>query len=222
MFFGIGLIVAITGCIPVVSWFLAGPLLVGVYYAMLRQYSGQNVEFGMLSIGFSKFFPALIVGFLLLLPGIVVNGYRTGLSIAQALAIYNPNELTGGMVAIMGIISLLINGFALIGGFILGISLVFAPLLLAEHDLSAIQAIKLSAKAGWGNFGGLFVLFLLLGLLLIGGVLALCIGIFFVIPILYAAFTVAYRQVFPSPHNPNHFNAPPPPPNYGNMHGQSI
>lgn len=220
MFFGMSLIVVIVGIIPVVSWIIAGPLMVGVYYAMLRQYDRENVEFGMMFSGFSKFFPAMVVGFLLLLPGIVVNSYNWGLRIAQALAIYNPNELTGGLLTVMAIISFLVTGFALIGGIILSISLIFALPLIAEHDLSIMDAIKLSAKAGWGNVGGLFLVFLLIVLMLIAGVLACCIGVFFVIPMIYATMTVAYRQVFPKG-APQQFNQPAPA-NYGNMAGQSF
>lgn len=187
---------------------------------MLRQYNGQNAEFGMLSQGFSKFVPAMVVGFLMLLPGIIANTYRVGLSIAQSLGIFNPNELTGGALAIMTIISFLINGFLIVGGLIMGISLVFSLPLLAEYDLSIMDTIKLSAKAGWANVGGLIVLFLLLGLIMLGGVFALCIGIFFVIPMLYASFTVAYRQVFQGSNNANaggQYNNPPSPQSYGNM-----
>ncbi len=220
MFFGIGLIALVLGCIPVVSWIIGGPIMVGVYYAMLRQYNGEPVEFGMISKGFSKFVPAMVIGFLMLLPGIVINGYNYGLRLAEALAILNPNEMTGGLVSLMAIFSFLVTIFSLVGGFILGISLTFSLPLLAEHDLSLMEAIKLSSKAGWGNVGGLSLLFLLIALMLIVGALACCIGIFFVFPMIYAAITVAYRQVFPN-NSPQQFN-PPTPGNYGNMAGQSF
>lgn len=197
MFFGMGAIILILGCIPVISWIIAGPILVGVYYAMLRQYRGESVEFGMLFQGFNKFFPAMIIGFLFLLPGGISNLYRIGLRLAEFLAIYNPNELTGGLAALMTLLSFLISGFTLLGSIILFITLAFGLPLLAEYDLSLMEAIKLSAKAGWGNFGGMFLLMLLLGAIILAGILALCVGLFFVLPIIYAAITVAYKQVFP-------------------------
>ena len=48
MFFGIGVLVFILGCIPIVSWFLLGPIFVGIYAALLKQYQGEKADFGML------------------------------------------------------------------------------------------------------------------------------------------------------------------------------
>ena len=60
------------------------------------------------------------------------------------------------------------------------------------------------------------MLFIFEFLLALAGVLALCIGIFFVIPIIYAANAFAYRQVFPWVRD--NFNmAPPPPTAYGDF-----
>lgn len=217
MFLAIGVIIVILGCIPVVSWFLIGPLLVGVYAALLKQYRGEKADFGMLFSGFSKFFPAFVIGLLLILPGILLNTYNMAMRIAQFLAIFNPNELTAGAATILGLVGLLLNVLALVGSIICGITFTFGLPLLADKDLPLMDAIKLSARAGWANFGGLFLLFLLLGLIMIGGIIALCIGIFFVLPIIYAAFTVAYRQVFPEQSGGGQF-IPPPPAQYGNVH----
>ncbi len=209
-FFGIGVLVLILGCIPVVSWFLIGPLLVGIYAGLLIQYRGERADFGILFSGFSKFFPAFVIGLLLLLPGIILNFYNLSIRIAQALAIFNPNELTAGAATLFGLFGFLLNILALIGSILFGITFTFALPLLADKDLSLGDTIKLSAKAGWANAGGLFLLLLLLGLILVGGILALCIGIFFVLPLVYAALTVAYRQVFPLPSNSLPFTSPPP------------
>lgn len=210
MFFSIGLLILILGCIPVVGWIVVGPLMVGIYAGMLVQHRGGKADFGTLFSGFSKFFPAFVIGLLLLFPGIVANGYRLAIRIAQALAIFNPNELTAGAAVLVGVLGFMVNMLALIGSIVFGITFTFGLALLADKDLSLMETIKLSAKAGWANAGGLFLLFLLLGLIMIGGVLALCIGLLFVLPLIYAALTVAYRQVFPMPNDPPLYNAPPP------------
>jgi uncharacterized membrane protein len=56
------LAIIIGGCIPVVQWFLIGPITVGVYYAMLTQMRGEAVSFEMLFKGFSNFVPAMVIG----------------------------------------------------------------------------------------------------------------------------------------------------------------
>ncbi len=63
MYLGIALIAMIlSGCIPCVSLFLAGPILGGVYYVLLREMRGEPVEFGMMFKGFEKFVPLMVVG----------------------------------------------------------------------------------------------------------------------------------------------------------------
>lgn len=220
-FLAIAVVLVILGCIPIISWFLVGPLLVGIQYALLRQYRGEQADFGNLFYGFTKLIPAVLIGILFILPGIILNTYYLGLRLAQLLAIFNPNELTAGAATIYGLLGFFINAIALIASILFGITFVFAPAILADKELSMMDTIKLSARAGWANFGGLFLLFLLTGLMLIAGILACCIGIFFVLPIIYAANTVAYRQVFPETNQPGQFSNPPAPENYGNMYGQS-
>ncbi len=223
MFFGIGILVFILGCIPVLSWFLIGPVLVGIYAALLKQYQGEQAEIGMILSGFSKFVPAFVLGLLLILPGILLNTYNLGLRIAQLLSLFDASGLTGSAATIFTIAGFLINIIALVGSILFGITFTFALPLLADKNLPLMETIKLSAKAGWANFWGLFLLFLLLGAMLIGGVIALCIGILFVLPIVYAALTVAYRQVFPMANNGiGRQNIPPTPDNYGNMAGQQF
>jgi len=51
-------------------------------------------------------------------------------------------------------------------------------------------------------------------------VIALCIGVFFVLPVIWVAWAFAYRQVFPDL-NPTIFrNEPPPPDAYQGNFGQ--
>ena len=222
MFFAITLGIAVLGCIPVVSWFLIGPVFVGVYAALLKQYRGEQADFGMLFSGFSKFFPALVIGILLILPGIVLNTYNLGLRIAQVLAIFDASGLTGSAATIFTIVGFLINITAFVASILFWITFAFALQLLADKNLPLMETIKISAKAGWANFGGLLLLSLILGAMMIGGILVFCIGIFFVFPIIYAANTVAYRQVFPMAKQPGQFNNPPAPQNYGNIAGQEF
>jgi uncharacterized membrane protein len=97
-----------------------------------------------------------------------------------------------------------------------GLAFIFALPLLSEHDISPIEALKLSASAVSSNIGGIILLVILQGLIGILGFIALCVGIFFVIPVLYAASAVAYRRVFPLVEQ--HLNyAPPPPTEYSNF-----
>ena len=118
--------------------------------------------------------------------------------------------LASGLLVIVAIVALVLIVF----GIAWRVLLFFAIPLALERDIGPVEAMKLSAKAAMSNVGGLIVLFIFEFMIALLGILALCIGIFFVIPIIYAANAFAYRQVFPLIEQ--HFNMSPPPPNaYG-------
>jgi len=90
-----------------------------------------------------------------------------------------------------------------------------------EHDLGPVDAMKLSAKAATSNVGGLVVLFIFESLVALLGFLMLCVGLFFVMPIIYAANAFAYRQVFPLIEQ-NFQITPPAPTIYGSSYGRGM
>ncbi|CAN5313984.1 hypothetical protein BH20ACI2_BH20ACI2_24180 [soil metagenome] len=227
MYFGITLLaVLLISCIPCVNFFLIGPVGVGVYYVLLKGMRSEPVDFGMMFKGFEKFVPAMVVGLIQGLPGIIWTVIDYGVNIASLIGgsgnggsfgnfyqaeIFEAPFLAGFTFAyvILGII------FAVVS-VVWGLTFVFALPILAEHDLGPIEALTLSARAAWSNIGGLILLVLIQIFLAILGVMALCIGVFFVIPVLYAANAFAYRQVFSLVEQ--RFNMSPPPPNaYGNF-----
>jgi uncharacterized membrane protein len=70
--------------------------------------------------------------------------------------------------------------------------------------------MKTSARAVWANVGGVAGLVAVnVGLVLVGYIL-LCIGIYFVLPIIIAGNVVAYRRVFPSLEMRTNLSPPPP------------
>lgn len=219
MYFGIAVVaVILMACVPCISLFLVGPVGVGVYYVLLREMRGEPVEFGMMFHGFNKFVSAMVVGLIQSIPGIIWTIFDYSVNIASFLAdkrnrdlldFYQAgsgNEIFAGLTALY-VVALSIF---LVVSLVWGLTFMFALPLLAEHDLGAIDALKLSARAAWGNVGGLILLFIFEMLIVLIGVLALCIGVFFVLPILYATIAFAYRQVFPLIERP--FNMTPPPP----------
>ena len=80
---------------------------------------------------------------------------------------------------------------------VVGTFFVFAYPLIVDHDLSGYEAILLSAKAVFGNLGGMFGLMALSTLLSLLGMLACYVGAIFVLPLSFAMVTIAYDQVFP-------------------------
>ena len=230
MYLGIALVgMILSGCIPCVSLFLVGPILGGIYYVILRDMSGEPVKFGMMFKGFEKFVPLMIVGLIQAIPEIIGQILRVVVQVGniglsggkngdyQFFAPNAPELLASGALIVIAIVAFVL----IIFGVAWRVLLFFAIPLAMERDINAIDAIKLSARAATSNIGGLIVLFIFEFLIALLGILALCIGIFFVIPILYAANAFAYRQVFPLIQQNFNMN-PPPPSTYGGGFGQGI
>lgn len=230
MYLGIAVLAwVLIACIPCLNIFLMGPVTAGVYIVLLREMRGEPVDFGMMFHGFQRFVPAMVVGLIQSVPGIIFQGVRFGVDITQAITEgISGQRPSGGFYASDGSDIAIAGGFTVLiivltAAFLIfsiawGITFAFALPILAEHDLGPMEAIKLSARAGWGNAGGLIVLWIFQGLLGLLGALALCIGVFFVLPVLYAASAFAYRQVFPLLDSPPFMHDRPPPPNeYGNF-----
>jgi uncharacterized membrane protein len=219
----VGMIIG--GCVPCVSMFLVGPMMVGIYYVMFRQMRGEPIEFGMLFKGFEKFVPAMVIGLVLSIPGIIITGARFSINIGSAV-LQNEGRRGGtpdwlpAVGAGMALVGIIIALLAIVISIIWNISFMFAlPILADRDDIGIVDCLKLSARAGWANFGGLFLLMILMGLLMILGVIALCIGWIFLLPLVYAANAIAFRAVFPEKFQANNYNEPPAPGYYGGSFG---
>ncbi len=227
----------ILSCIPCLNILVIGlvnaPLIAGIYYVVLRDMRGEPIDFGMMFKGFEKFVPVMIVGFIQAVPSIIFTILQYALDLTRLATqiigqqgignrdFYQSSD--GTEIAIAG--GLLVVYFFILAVYVVFaiawyIAFAFAIPLVTEHNIGAIEALQLSAKAGFGNSGGLILLAFLGGLIALAGFIALCIGFLFVLPIIYAAQAFAYRQVFPSINAPTTYNTPPPPGEYGGTFGQ--
>ena len=233
MYFGITLLaVILISCIPCVNFFLIGPVGVGVYYVLLKAMRSEPVDFGMMFKGFEKFVPAMVVGLIQALPGIIWTVIDYGVNIARFIGLRGETgdlgnfyqtdaaelPILAGLTAAYIFMALFFTVFSIIWS----LTFFFALPILAEHEVSPIDALKLSARAAWSNMGGLILLILIQVMIALLGLVALCIGVFFVIPVIYAANAFAYRQVFPLIEQNFRNMSPPPPAAYGNNFGSGM
>lgn len=236
LYFGICLVATLAmivlSCIPCLNLLLGGlvnaPLIAGIYYVLLREMRGEPVEFGMMFKGYEKFVPVMVVGFIQSIPAVIFTILQWALDLGRLAAqIYSGGRrggnfyqdetdiaIAGGLIALYIVVAV----FFILFGIAWQITFAFALPLVIEHNISPIDAIKLSARAGWGNAGGLIILMILTALIGIAGFLVICFGLFFVIPLVYASYAFAYRQVFPMLGQAP--QAAPPPGNYGGSFGQ--
>jgi uncharacterized membrane protein len=214
------------------SWILIGPIWAGVYYVVSRDLEGEPIEFGMMFKGFDKFLPLMIIG---LIQSIPMGLYQVLSLFFNFASMLIPNDRHGSpdffqespIAPAIGagvVIAIIIGAFVFFLFFITwSVTFYFAIPLTYEYDLPPMEAIKLSARAGWSNFGGLVVITLMLWLVGILGVLLLCIGVLLVsVPVTIVAHAVAYRHVFPRIRQNMQNMMPPPPHVYGSSFGSGL
>jgi uncharacterized membrane protein len=232
LFFGISLLAyVLIACIPCLNVILVGPVMGGVYYTSFRAMRGEPVDFGMMFKGFERFVPLMVVGLIQSIPSIIYQGFDISIRVSnvgiEQIMRGRGGEgdgtglaIAGGYIAIIVIVTVVL----LILSIVWAISFAFAiPILVDNENMSPIEALKLSARAGWSNVGGMIVLAILGFLVALVGMLALCIGVLFVMPIIIVAWAFAYRQVFPDLGPPPAYRYEPPSPDaYQGSFGQGL
>jgi hypothetical protein len=192
---------------------LMGPMMCGIYLALLQTRRGQPIEFGMLFKGFDYFGDSVIATLLHLVPILVIFVpsyilFYVGLfMILPRNGEPNPGTMLGffGLFAIFWLVIMVIL-------IVLSVAFIFAYPLIVDRRLSGLNAVKLSIRAAFANFWRLLGMLLLTGLMTFVGVLFCYVGAFLVMPISFAAIATAYEQVFGLGEvKPN---LPPPPPSF--------
>lgn len=226
LYIGLGLItILLISCVPIVNFFLIGPILGGFYYLVLRDMRDEPVDFGMLFKGFDKFVPLMVVGLIQAAPSIVFTIIQYTVDLARIAAGVGSGgdvfqfQSGSGVLAGLSMAVVLVGVVLFFFGIAWHLAFMFAIPLVLEHGLDIGDALLTSLKAAGSNVGGLILLLILQILISILGVMALCVGIFVAIPVLYAANAFAYRMVFPYFDKPNFNTAPPPPTEYGGTYG---
>lgn len=206
-----------------VATLIAAILTCGIYLALSRKSKGETPEFGDFFGGFKFFLPCLIVSGMLTVFDFLINvailfvGFALGVSNLGAEAIIAPDgriepKIFETLFTAIAITAL----FYLIASFIIGTLTFFIYQLIALKNLPAIDALSQSARAGLRNFLGIIGLFIIQGLMMLGGAVLCGVGILFVLPIIMASNYTAYLRVFGRTTDFGAQHSPPPPPIFGN------
>jgi len=188
------------GLIGGISFFIvAGAMTCGTFYCYLRKIDGHPVKFDDLWKGMQWFLPGLVVMIFIVAPMIVLYA---GLYVPLVLAAVMGTKLSQDEMMGMLIGAFIVDFILLICMVCLHTLLIFSFPLIVDRNLGAVKAITTSARAVFANMGGVVGLIAVNFVLVLGGYLALCIGIYFVIPVLIAGNVVAYRKVFPRINSP--------------------
>ena len=163
LFVGMTLVAVLIGsAVPII---LIGPMMCGLNLAFFKTRRGEPVEFGTLFKGFDYFGQSLIAALLHALPIIVVvvPAYiffyiSMIVSIAAQGNSSEPNPAPFfGVLAVFGLFWVVV----MIVIIVISIGFLFAYPLIVDRKLKAIDAIKLSFRAGLSNFWRLLGMMLL-------------------------------------------------------------
>jgi uncharacterized membrane protein len=212
LFFGISIVgMLIGGALPIV---LLGPMMAGIFLCLFQRQRNQPVEFGLLFKGFDLFVQSLIVTVFKMIPIIILMIPFYVIMMAVMFTTMprggsSPEDSSAFVMSFFGL-EMVFFVVVMVVSILIEIFFMFAYPLVVDRKLSGMDAVKLSFKAGKANFGGVLGLLLLNALFGFIGVLCCIIGVYFWLPVSFAAISVAYRRVFPE--TTENFPVPPPPP----------
>ncbi|MBK8810907.1 MAG: hypothetical protein IPN69_09280 [Acidobacteria bacterium] len=198
LLFAVTLVGALIG--GMTMYILLGAMMCGMFYCYLERIDGRPVVFDGLWKGFQWWLPGLIVGLAMIVPMIIVYVVLY-LPIIAAVVMgskLSEGELIGLVAGAFGVDLVLIVAMVCFHTL-----LMFSFPLIVDRNLGAFAAMSLSARAVWNNLGGVAGLYGVGFVLSLAGMLAFCVGIYFVIPIIIAGNVLAYRKVFPAPGSTN-------------------
>jgi len=179
---------------------LLGPMLCGIYFCFRTQAQGGRVTFDQLFKGFDFFSEAFLASLLMVVANMVVL-----LPLMLVLFFGLFATALGGAMGHGAEKAMPFMGCFLFGAFFLVVMLVSAIIsllftftfpLIMDRQMKGLDAVKLSLHAAMANFGGLFLLALVNGLLSFAGLLCCYVGAFLVLPITLGTHWICYERVF--------------------------
>jgi TonB family protein len=198
------LIMIAGSCIPLAP--LNAPLLSGIYLCLLARIYNQPFNTGTLFQGFQYFGQAFIASLFVSVPMFALSlvfqfsmgGFQV---ILQNLTLEKNPRPEEVLPLVLGFFGFLFGGILvlMLVAMALNALMIFVYPLIVERKLKGLDAVKLGFRAVLGNFFGVFALAILETLLILAGVMLFYVGALFVLPVIFAARIVAYRQVFPAP-----------------------
>lgn len=178
---------------------LTGPMVCGIFFAWFAMMRNETVTFEMLFRGFDYFVPSLIASLILLavvlivlLPCYVL--LFAGIAVGAAAGQDTPE--IAGLAALLSVSVFFLVALTLMT--VIMTLFIFVYPLIVDRKLNAINALKTSAAAAWGNLWGVLGILGLTSLIVTVASFLCIVPVFFVTPWCIGAVGIAYRKVFPA------------------------
>ncbi len=193
LFVGICLVGVLIGSI-VPMGILMGPMMCGIYLCFRYRMNGIQVRFETLFKGFDVFVNALLAMLILVGCSMVIM-FPLMIFMMIMLATAGNNEAQA-MATFFTMYPLII-----VASLLVSIPFLFVFPLIVDRGAGPWEAVTLSARAVWHNFGplcGMLIVHQLLGML---GLCACYVGALLLMPLQLGALFTVYHEVFNSPVN---------------------
>jgi hypothetical protein len=197
---------------------LFGAMMCGIYFCLFQKLNGQTTTFEGLFKGFDYLVPGLVASLVLIIPAVILAiAAYIPLILMQLSMMNSKNPDPKAMIGYFSFFAVEMLILWIVLGTI-HTFLFFAYPLIIEYKLSGMAAFKLSAKAVWKNLSGIIGFIALEVVMVIIGYALCLVGVYLMLPIMFAGALVVYRKVFPSSGNLNNSpsNIPPSPSAYQN------
>lgn len=160
------------------GFILALPMVTGLCLMFSEKLQGNKPELAHLWEGLSSRFPAAIsIWIIMMVAAIPFDGVNYYLH-----SLRGPWAWVGILVVFIGL-------------WLIYTPLFFAIPLIADRDLSALSAMRLSWSQVRPRWGGIFVATVVYSLVMMVGVLAFGVGIILTLPVIVGAQMLAYREL---------------------------
>lgn len=211
LFFGMCLVAMLIGS-AVPFGILMGPMMCGIYLALLQRRRGQPVEFGLLFKGFDFLGESIIATLIHVIPVfVIIVPFYIAFYVGLFLLMPRGSEPdSGSLLAFFGLFFVFLI-VVLVLVIVVSVLFTFTYPLIVDRRLSGVNAVKLSIRAARANFWQLLGLLLMTSALGIAGVFLCYVGVFLVFPVTFSAMAMAYEQVFGIGHVQSAPMPPPPP-----------
>lgn len=191
------LMILISSCLPFMP--LLAPIICGIYLCMFAAMERKPFNTSTLFKGF-EFFGQSFLGFLVLsVPlGILSGILQIGLS-AMNSPVNSNTQIEEDIRILLYEFSFIFGMLFLIyaASLIIGTLTAFVYPLIVDRKLKALQALKLSFRAVMSNFFGVVGLIIWGQIIMFAGLWLCYFGALLVAPVVFGAWTIAYRRVFP-------------------------
>jgi uncharacterized membrane protein len=179
--------------------FVAGPMLGGVYYFLLKNIRHQPVEIGDIFAGFHICYWQLVLGYLVMTFIAVLLAIPGGVIMAISIVPMARNQAVDATHIAMAAVGFLVLLIPLI---YVGVSWLFALPLIIDKQMNFWAAMTKSRQMVSEHWWTVFGFLMVCGLVNCAGIIVCCLGLFVTIPIVFGALMYAYEDVFNPPATP--------------------